>query len=122
MMKEPIFACLDVETTGLTNDKLPADHPSQPRLAHLAMVYLDADLEVTGHDDIYVKPEGWTMPDEVFAINGLTTKFLNDYGRPIGEVLDLYARAILSGLAIVGWNIAFDLKVVRGECRRAGST
>lgn len=116
----PSYAVIDTETSGLTNNKLPADHPDQPRLAHIAMVFLNHNLGFEGQDDLYAKPDGWQMSDEAYAVNGLTTRFLNDFGKPIGEVLDAYENQILSGRIVVAYNAQFDIKIMRGELRRAG--
>lgn len=116
---QPSYVVFDTETTGLPDNKLPADHPSQPRLAHLAMAYLDPYLNVEKVDDWYVRPDGWSVPDDVFEINGLTTKFLADYGKPIDAVLAAYCQAILDGRVMAAYNAQFDLKIMRGELRRA---
>lgn len=116
----PRYVVFDVETSGLTDNTLPAEHPSQPRLAHLAMVCLDHNLEITRQEDLYARCDGWTMPDELLEINGLTTRFLLDHGRPIGQLLDLYEEAILDGYVMVAYNAQFDLKIMRGELRRGG--
>lgn len=115
------FICLDVETTGLMDNKLPADHPSQPHIAHYAAVMLTgSDIEADSLIDIYVKPDGWAMSMEAMEVNGLTTRFLNDFGRPISEVLDHFQQAVLSGRVVLAFNSAFDLKCLRSELRRAG--
>lgn len=114
------YGILDTETSGLPDNDLPADHPTQPRLAHLAMVYVDTDLEVQATHDIYVKPEGWRMQPGATAVNGLTDDFLAEHGAPIGEVLDRYQEMILGGYIAVAFNAQFDCKVMRGELRRAG--
>lgn len=116
------YLVIDTETTGLPpkGPKLPADHPSQPHLAHLAMVYLDPDLVIRSQNDFYVQPNGWTMPDDLLEINGLTTKFLMTVGHPIDELLDAYEIAVKAGYVVVAYNAEFDTKIMRGEFRRAG--
>jgi DNA polymerase III epsilon subunit-like protein len=110
----------DTETTGLTDNKMPADHPSQPRLAHLAMVFVDRDLNIEKTQDIYVRPNGWEMSPEMLGINGLTTELLLQVGQPIDVVLDAYEAAIKAGRVMVAYGAQFDLKIMRGELRRAG--
>jgi len=116
----PHYVVFDTETTGLLDNSLPADHPSQPRLAHLAMIFLDSDLQVEDVLDLYVKPDGWVMPPEAERVNGLSTEFLEQVGVPIAEVLDAYEKAIKDGRVTVCHNAQFDCKMMRGELRRAG--
>lgn len=120
------YACFDTETSGLFRFKdengvpVPADDPSQPRLAHLAVFMLDEQLEVEGSIDLYVKPDGWTISAEASVVNGLTQEFLEANGVPIVQVLDRYAEVIDAGYIMVAFNAQFDLKQMRGELRRAG--
>lgn len=117
---DPKFLILDTETTGLSNFKLPADDPSQPRLAAAAFILADetgAEIEAVKH---YVKPDGWEMPAEAFAINGLSTEFLDANGVPVLTVLDEYEAHIKGGLIVIGFNAQFDCKMMRAEFRRAG--
>lgn len=116
----PSYVVFDTETSGLTDNKLPADHPSQPRLAHLAMVFVTSDLQVEKVEDIYVRPNGWEMQPGATEANGLTTELLLHIGKPVEEALDAYEKAILSGRVMVAYNAQFDLKIMRGELRRAG--
>lgn len=117
---DPKFLILDTETTGLFNFKLPADDPSQPRLASAAFILADetgAEIEAVKH---YIKPDGWEMPAEAFAINGLSTEFLDANGVPVLTVLDEYEAHIKGGLIVIGFNAQFDCKMMRAEFRRAG--
>lgn len=123
------FAIIDTETNGLFLFKdeagvpIPADDPRQPRLAHLAMILLDDELREERAIDLYVRPDGWSMPQgegSAGAVNGLTDEFLSENGAPIADVLDQYARVIDAGYVIVAFNAQFDCKQMRGELRRAG--
>ncbi len=119
-MKSPVHMVFDTETTGLFNFKLPADDPSQPRLASAAFLICDeAGEEIDAHK-FYVRLEGWGMPAEAGAINGLTTEFLCEKGIPVCEVLDFYQEHIEAGRIVSAYNAQFDLKMMRSEFRRAG--
>ncbi len=54
------------------------------------------------------------------AVNGLTDEFLHANGADIAVVLEQYREEILRGLVLVAYNAQYDLKVMRGEMRRAG--
>jgi DNA polymerase-3 subunit epsilon len=120
------FAVIDTETNGLFRFKdangvpVPADDPSQPRLAHLAMILLDDGLVEERSIDMYVRPDGWSMTEESAAVNGLTDEFLLEHGAPVADVLDQYARVVDAGYVIVAYNAQYDCKQMRGELRRAG--
>lgn len=120
------YAIFDTETNGLFRFKdeqgrpVPADHPSQPRLAHLAMILVDEQLREERSIDLYVRPNGWSMTPESSSINGLTDQFLIENGADILDVLDQYVRVIDAGYVLVAYNAQFDTKQMRGELRRAG--
>lgn len=120
------YAVFDTETSGLFRFKdaagvpVPADDPSQPRLAHLAMILVDEKLAEERTIDLYVKPDGWSMSADATEVNGLTDEFLDAHGTPIIEVLSHYAEVVDAGYVMVAHNAQFDLKAMRAELRRAG--
>ena len=115
------YAVIDTETSGLFDFSKPADAEGQPRLASLAVILLDDTLsEIESGRQYLVRPEGWTLPAEATTINGLTMERLEAEGRPIGEILDLYADLIARGYVVVAHNAQYEAKVMRGELRRAG--
>ncbi|MBE1208162.1 3'-5' exonuclease [Aminobacter carboxidus] len=120
------YAVIDTETNGLFRFKdaagvpVPADDPSQPRLAHLGIILVDEQLREERAIDLYVRPDGWKMEPDAFAVNGLTDEFLAENGADVLDVLDQYVRVIDAGYVIVAFNAQFDCKQMRGELRRAG--
>lgn len=116
----------DCETTGLPmrskkdEPPIPADHPGQPHLAALAMVWTSPALHITAKKRWYIKPDGWKMEPGATKVNGLTDEFLRNNGQPVGQVLDFYERAIAEMHIFCAYNIQFDAKIMRGELRRAG--
>jgi DNA polymerase III subunit epsilon len=109
---------IDTETNGLFDFSKPADAPGQPRLASLAMLALMDDT-VWMKVHAYVRPDGWEMSPETTAINGLTTEKLAAQGLPVADLLRLYGMMLDQGYVVVAFNASFDLKVMRGELRRA---
>jgi DNA polymerase III epsilon subunit-like protein len=117
------YLVIDTETTGLHDFSLPADAPGQPRLAHLSMIWADEDLKEVDRQDVYVRPDGWSMPqgpNSAGAVNGLTDDFLRANGADISVALDAYVDEIERGLIVVAFNAQYDCKIMRGELRRAG--
>jgi len=115
-----MYAIVDTETSGLFNFALPADAEGQPRLAHLAMIFVDEKLQEESIVDLLVRPDGWTMPPEVAAINHLPNELLLEKGLPVAHVLQAYTDAVDRGRIIVAFNSQYDTKIMRGELRRAG--
>jgi DNA polymerase-3 subunit epsilon len=113
------YVVIDTESTGLFDFSKPADADGQPRLASLAMIFLDDQLAVEREQALLIKPDGWVMSKEVEAINGLSTDHLSANGVPVREALLAYTMAVEEGRAVVGFNVQYDAKMLRGELRRA---
>lgn len=131
------FIVFDTETSGLPprgprgTPPIPADDPRQPRLASFAAIIADEiGHEIESHK-FYIRPEGWTMAEfdaraiaegkkPASEINGLTDALLIERGVPVVDVLRFYSGHITSGLIPVAFNSQFDMKIMRGELRRAG--
>lgn len=117
------YMVFDTETNGLPNFKLPADDPSQPRIIQIAAALFFHDPEnPVDHFCVSIKPDGWQMDDELAAKmgHGLTHERLMAEGLPIAEALDRWEAMHNRAALIVGYNVAFDLKLMRGEFRRLG--
>ncbi len=114
------YVVIDTETSGLFDFSKPADAEGQPRLASLAMIMLNGDLDEESRSELFVKPDGWTLSADAAKANGLAMDALIRDGRPVAEVLRAYTNAIDSGYVVVAFNAQFDTKVMRGELRRAG--
>lgn len=120
------YLVFDVETTGLFDFSKPADHPEQPRLAHLNCIYADGEGNKVAQHDFLIKPdETWTAQN--FADlespsnpNPLTREILERDGVPLADALAEYSGAIQRGLIATAYNAQFDCKVMRSELRRSG--
>ena len=110
---------IDCETTGLFDYTEPADAEGQPRLCQLGMIWLQDDLSTYAEAEYLIRPDGWKLTEEAAAINGLTQELLEEKGISVGGVLEEYANAIDKKAVIVGFNVPYDVKLLRGELRRA---
>lgn len=114
---------VDTETTGLPTFRLPADDPSQPRIASIAAALLFEDPAV---EPIImhrlVRPDGWVMPTELVEKlgNGLHQERLEAEGLPINDVLEEFLALLDRADVLAAYGIMFDTKMLRGELRRAG--
>lgn len=108
----------DSETTGLVLFKEPSEHPGQPHIVQLAATLVDMDTRKTiASMDVIVKPEGWTIPDEVTAIHGITTEHAMAVGIP-EEMAVRMLLAMWRGRTLIGHNEAFDRRIVRIALKR----
>lgn len=115
-----MYLIIDTENSGLFDFKKPADDPCQPRLAHLAMIFADANAQPERELDFFIRPDGWEMTAEATKVNNLTTEFLLERGVPVEVALEAYRQAILEERIVVAYNAQFDCKQIRGEFRRLG--
>lgn len=115
-----ILLFLDTETTGLPNFKLPADDPAQPRVCSFAALMTDSVGKVINGFASLIVPEGWTIAPEATEVHGLTAEMCAQYGMPAAVVLAVAESMLARAARRVGHNIAFDLKMLRGELRRLG--
>jgi len=109
----------DFETTGLPDYKQPSEAAHQPHIVQAAAAVIDSETrDVIASLDFTVRPDGWTIPDEVAAIHGITTERALDTG--VDE--DLVVRAmhqlwLTAGLR-VGHNESFDARIMRIGMKR----
>jgi DNA polymerase-3 subunit epsilon len=108
----------DTETTGLVKDKLPPEHPDQPRLVQLALVQLDDDLNVIQKVSVIVKPDGFVIPAQASDVHGITQEKAEKYGLPIKSVLSVFNQMCLQSVRLVAHNLKFDQLLIRSETAR----
>jgi DNA polymerase-3 subunit alpha len=108
------YGVFDTETNGLPRDG------QQPRLAAFSLIRTSPTLSVQSEQLVYIKRDGWRMEEGATAVNGITDAFLDQHGVPVAEALDMYEAAIRSDRVMVGFNIRFDVRVLRAEMERAG--
>lgn len=115
------FIVLDTETSGIMDYARPADAVGQPRVAEIALIYLDDKLNVEREYQTYIMPAGkWQMEPGAIKINGLTDDTLNEKGILIEHALEVYCEAIREGRSVVSHGAQFDCKMMRAELRHAG--
>lgn len=110
----------DSETTGIPLFGEPSDDPRQPHLVQLAAVLVDLDTRQTiSSMDVIIRPSGWTIPDEVAAIHGITTEHALEVGIPEIFALELF-RSLWAGRTRIGHNEGFDARIIRIAQHRHG--
>lgn len=111
-MRTALF--FDTETTGLPLFKEPSEDTRQPHLVQLAACLVDLDKrETISTLDVIIEPDGWTIPDEVAAIHGITTEHAADVGVPEKAALEMLLELWQTRRTIVAHNAQFDGRIIR---------
>lgn len=113
----------DTETSGLTNFRLPVDHPDQPHIVQLAAVLCDDDPLCTVQSTFcaFIKPDGWYVQDDAFNVHGISTDYCVRFGEELRSVLWTFATLVDTACAsptparLVGHNVEFDVRMVLRE-------
>ncbi len=108
----------DTETTGLPDWKSPSDSDSQPHIVQLAALLVNVDTrETIASMDVIIKPDGWTISEEVSETHGITTEHALNVGIPEQLALDMFL-AIWNGCNRVSHNRTFDQRIIRIAAKR----
>lgn len=109
----------DTETTGLPLFSEPSEHPHQPHIVQLGAALVDLDTRrVVNSIDVIVRPDGWTVPDEVASIHGITTEIASDVGLPAKTVIEMFLDLWAGKRVRIAHNEQFDARLVRIACMR----
>lgn len=68
----------DVETSGLPDWKKPSNDPSQPHITQIAAILADDAGIEQERINVFIKPDGWTLPEEIVKITGVTQETHNE--------------------------------------------
>lgn len=119
MPKGNLILFYDSETTGLPLWKEPSGDPRQPHLVQLAALLVDEDSrQVVETLDLLVKPDGWTIPDDVVAIHGITTEHAFEHGVPEADALTQFLALHELAAERVAHVESFDARMVRIALKR----
>ena len=111
--------CYDTETSGLPLWNEPSEHPDQPRVVQLcAELFDDQSGVVYNALNFIIKPDGWTIPDEVAAVHGITTEIALAHGLPMRAVLPVFLSLWKQADIRLAHNESFDMRMVRIEIKR----
>lgn len=108
----------DTETQGLPLFTEPSDHPDQPHIVQLAACLVDLTSRKTiASMDVIVRPDGWTIPEQVAAIHGITTEHALDVGIPEAQAVDMF-MSLWRGRTRIAHNESFDARILRIALKR----
>lgn len=116
-MKTILF--YDSETTSLPLWNLPSEHPDQPRVVQLAAELCDEETGATIQQmSMIILPDGWTIPDEVAALHGITTERALAEGVASELVIEHFIDMWTECDVRCGHNESFDMRMLRIELMR----
>lgn len=115
-----MYLFFDTETTGLPKRwGVPVTETDNwPRMVQLAWIMCDGNGNRLESRNAIVKPEGYTIPEEVSKLHGITTAMALEKGAPLREVLEDFAEQVEKANVLVGHNISFDECIVGAEFER----
>ncbi|KJK22089.1 hypothetical protein UB46_23520 [Burkholderiaceae bacterium 16] len=109
----------DTETSGLPQWSLPSEDPSQPHITQIAAELHDEDTGTTlAFMDLLIRPDGWTIPEELEALTGITNEKAERFGVPIEKAMPLLLNMWRKAELRIAHNESFDMRMVRIEMMR----
>ncbi len=118
-----MYLIFDTETTGLPiNKQAPlTDFDNWPRIVQIAWQLHDEYGKLINHENIIVKPDGFTIPYNSEKVHGISTELAIQEGIPLQEALQRFSSDLERTKYIVGHNIVeFDVNIIGSEYLRAG--
>jgi DNA polymerase-3 subunit alpha len=115
-----MFLIFDTETTGLPKKwKAPlSDFDNWPRMVQLAWQCHDIEGNFLFAKNHVITPEGYTIPEDVVAVHGITTEIAFEKGIPLKEALLDFMEDVRKSKYIIGHNVSFDVNIVGCELLR----
>lgn len=112
--------CFDTETQSLPLWSEPSESPGQPHLCQLTAVLFDdpGGEEIEYLDRIVIQE--WPVAPEAFAAHGITPERSHAEGIPEALVTREWLALAEMADRIVGYNLPFDMRLMRIANLRAG--
>lgn len=110
----------DTETTGLPKSwSAPlSDSDNWPRLVQLSWIMTDGFYKQ--EFDFIIKPNGFTIPEEVAKIHGISTERAEAEGVDLAFAMTIFRAFVNVADKIIAHNIDFDRAIVGAEYYRLG--
>ena len=111
--KRTYLTFYDTETTGFPLYKLPSDDPEQPHIVELAAAVVDVELRtIVSSMTVFIKPQGYEIPDETTDVHGITTELALNAGVYLGRALPIFLDLVGDNTR-VAFNESFDARMIR---------
>lgn len=113
----PAVIFFDTETTGLPKDYKAsmADTANWPRMVQLAWIVADVQGNVLKERSAIIYPKGFTIPDEVAKLHGITQARALAEGLDLAAIMKDFDADLVSVPLAVAHNAPFDRAIVGAE-------
>lgn len=110
----------DTETTGVPRlyNAPVTNSANWPRLVQIAWIMADKNGNILKRKSVIIKPDGYTIPQDVTAVHGISTERAQREGQPLDAVLEEFMDDVQLAANVVGHNIDFDMHIVGAELYR----
>ena len=117
-----MYLFLDTETTGLPArfDAPASDSANWPRMVQIAFLRCNKSGKVIEKGNHIIRPEGFTIPEEVVRIHGISTRKALRQGISLEKALVEFSCHLEDSEMLIGHNIGFDQGIVGAEFHRKG--
>ena len=118
-----MYLFFDVETTGRPpNMNAPLnDFRNWPRIVQIAWVKYDQNKNEIERKVYVIKPQGFSIPDDVVKIHGITTEYAMEVGVDISSVIKELIENVKTSEVLISHNAEFDIKIISSELLRVPS-
>ncbi len=110
----------DTETTGKAEFRLPANHPSQPRIMQLGGILIDHCGREVLQMDFIIKPDfdASIVSPEAVAKHGISFERAQAEGIPIRSAMNVFLAATMAANSAHAYNAGFDELLIRVESEK----
>lgn len=116
-----MYVFFDTETTGLPRryNAAPEELDNWPRVVQMAWLAYDRKGKNISKNNFIIKPDGFTIPDDVARIHGISTAIAEKKGVPLKNALREFSKESKNASVLVAHNINFDFPILKAEFLRA---
>lgn len=113
-----LICVFDTETTGFPNFKAPSDHPDQPHIVDICALLYTLEGDLVDSFEAMVRPDGWSIPNEVSVIHGITNEMALEHGIPEAVAIEGFLNIWNQAGLRVAHNVSFDDRIMRIGLKR----
>ncbi len=104
----------DTETSGLPLFNEPSEDPRQPHIVQLGARLVDlGSRKIISTIDVTCRPVGWTIPEEVAEVHGISTEHAEMVGVSESVALCLFLEMWRRSDVRIAHNESFDARIIR---------
>lgn len=115
-----MYLFLDTETTGFPSDEVGPLDPTQARICQIGAILQDANQRVVGEINFLIAREGWSIPDRLVEIHGITNDMCDRFGVPLRLAMTSFAYLAAQAQLVVIHNVPFDTRMLKMASAQLG--